>query len=157
MNKNIISGIAAISMGLIYSIQSYHLPKATIGNPWAPIYFPLGIGILMVVFGSILLIQGLAQRKSHQIDGERKRLSFTYTAKLITYTSAISLIYALIFEPFGYVLSTIFFMGAILSAVNGLKQWKINLIISIGFSLSIYIVFSKFLGIILPPIPFIEF
>lgn len=108
----------------------------------------------MTLFGVVLLIKGLIESKNQE--AAKNKLSFSYTAKLITYTSIVSIIYALLFERIGYVLSTILFMGAILFVVNQ-KQWKTNLIVSITFSLVIYTVFSKFLGISLPIMPYIEF
>ena len=159
MNKNLLSGLASTLLGLIYTIQAYQLPKASIGNEWAPIYFPLGLGVLMLLFGFILIILGLREVKSERGGAEKgkRKLEFTYTAKLITYVSILSILYALLFDRIGYLLSTIFFMGAILMVVNGLNKWKVNVLISVGFSLAIYILFSKLLGIILPPMPFIEF
>ena len=41
-------------LGVLYGIQAWHLPKALIGNPWAPVYFPLGLGILMTALGALL-------------------------------------------------------------------------------------------------------
>lgn len=155
MNKSALSGLIAFLLGVIYTYQSLQLPKATIGKAWAPIYFPLGLGILMTLFGLILLAQEIKRNGILKTNNEHKGIS--YTAKMIAYTSFISLIYAFLFDEIGYLLSTILFMGAMLNAINGLKKWRMNMIISISFALVIYITFSKFLGIILPPIPYIEF
>lgn len=158
MNRSVLTGIAAMILGSVYSYQSYQLPRATIGKEMAPLYFPLGLGLLMFIFGMILLIQAWSKggMKRDSVDRE-KSIGFSYTAKLITFTSVISIIYALLFDVIGYVFSTILFLGAILFVINGKTQWKVNMIVSISFSLSIYIVFSKFLGIILPKMPFIGF
>ncbi|GBF12486.1 tripartite tricarboxylate transporter TctB family protein [Tepidibacillus infernus] len=157
MNTTALTGIVSILIGIVYSIQSYQLPKATVGNAWAPIYFPLGLGVLMAIFGVVMLVQGLAKGKANNGEQKQGKMKMTYTAKLIAFTSVVSIIYALLFDRIGYVLSTIFFLGAILFVVNGVKQWKTNMIVSISFALGIYIVFSKFLGIILPKMPFIGF
>ncbi|MFV9510367.1 tripartite tricarboxylate transporter TctB family protein [Tepidibacillus sp. LV47] len=157
MNKSIITSIVAMVIGIVYSVQAYQLPRATVGSNMAPIYFPLGLGVFMFVFGMILFIRTVLKEGWKGKESITKEKGISYTAKLITFTSVVSIIYAFIFDLFGYVLSTIFFMGAILFVVNGKKQWKVNIIVSITFSLGIYIIFSKFLGIILPKIPFIEF
>uniref|UniRef100_UPI0033241479 tripartite tricarboxylate transporter TctB family protein n=1 Tax=Aminomonas paucivorans TaxID=81412 RepID=UPI0033241479 len=57
MRPNAWVGLAAVVLGVLYGIQAWHLPKALIGNPWAPVYFPLGLGILMTVLGALLLFQ----------------------------------------------------------------------------------------------------
>jgi len=45
MNSDVIIGIAGLTLGISYFIQSLNLPKAFIGNPW-------GTHLLPVVFGS---------------------------------------------------------------------------------------------------------
>jgi len=156
MSKTISTGLVALLFGIIYSFQAFQLPKATVGNALAPLYFPLGLGILMAIFGFILIVQDI-MKNGIVIKKTNKTAKISYTAKMITYTSVISILYALIFDKVGYVISTILFMAAILFAINGKKQWKINMIVSISFALIIYISFSKLLGIILPPIPYLEF
>ena len=155
MNKSTLSGLIAMLLGVIYTYQSLQLPKATIGKAWAPIYFPLGLGVLMTFFGLILFIQQVKKHGMTQQKNERKGI--THTAKMIIFTSIVSVIYAFIFDDFGYLLSTTLFMGAMLSAINGMNKWKMNIIISVSFALVIYVTFSKFLGIILPPMPYFEF
>ena len=158
MNRSVLTGIAAMILGSVYSYQSYQLPRATIGKEMAPLYFPLGLGLLMFIFGMILLIQAWSKGgMKRDAEDREESIGFSYTAKLITFTSVISILYALLFDVIGYVFSTILFLGAILFVINGKTQWKVNMIVSISFSLSIYIVFSKFLGIILPKMPFIGF
>ena len=47
------------------------------------------------------------------------------------------------------------FMISMLIIVNGKKKWKVNIIIALAFSVGIYIIFSKLLGISLPQIPYL--
>lgn len=159
MNRSALTGIIAMLLGVVYSYQAYHLPRATVGNVMAPVYFPLGLGVLMFIFGLAIFIQtwikaGIINGSSEQ---QGKKWAFSYTAKLITFTSFISILYAILFDIIGYVFSTILFLGAILFVINGVKQWKVNAIVSVTFALTIYIVFSKLLGIYLPRMPWIEF
>lgn len=156
MSISAISGIVSVILGVVYSIQAFNLPRASVGSPMAPILFPLGLGILMTVFGIVILAQDF---KKNGLKSKEKgaKEGFSYTAKMVTYTCVISILYALLFEPLGYVLSTIFFLEAILMVVNGKDKWKVNTIVSASFSLGIYLVFAKLLGISLPMIPLINF
>jgi len=63
MNPDIIVGIAGLVLGISYLIQSLSIPKAFIGNPWAPIYFPLSLGVLMTLCSIMLLFQALRQKR----------------------------------------------------------------------------------------------
>jgi putative tricarboxylic transport membrane protein len=77
------------------------------------------------------------------------------TNKMIVLTCLACIIYAILFNRIGYVLSTIVFLEAMLLLFNGKKKWKTNTIVAVVFSVFIYIVFSKLLGVILPVMPFI--
>ena len=158
MNYSALAGVVSVLVGIVYSIQSYNLPRAVIGKPMAPVIFPLGLGILMILFGSIQMLRSVRVGEFAFVSEMKgKKPELTYTAKIIAYTCFIAVIYALLFNRIGYVFSTVFFLGSLLFAVNGIQRWKTNLTVSIVFSLSIYILFSKVLGLILPRMPYIGF
>ncbi len=158
MNYSALAGVVSVLVGIVYSIQSYNLPRAVIGKPMAPVIFPLGLGILMILFGSIQILRSVRVGEFAFVSEMKgKKPELTYTAKIIAYTCFIAVIYALLFNRVGYVFSSVFFLGSLLFAVNGIQRWKTNLTVSIVFSLSIYILFSKVLGLILPRMPYIGF
>ncbi|TYP55417.1 hypothetical protein [Thermosediminibacter litoriperuensis] len=72
MRRDGIVGFFALILGLIYSIQAYIMPKASIGNPWAPVYFPLGVGVLMMIVGA-LIIAGDARKSDGVFQRIKKR------------------------------------------------------------------------------------
>lgn len=154
MNIGAITGLLAIIIGGIYSISAYNLPRATVGNPIAPILFPLGLGVTMFIFGIILFIKetknerGLAKEKR-----KNQKKSLSSSGKLVIITCLSSIIYALLFERIGYVLSTFLFMGLILFAINGKANWKTNVLVAVCFSVGIYFIFLKLLSIPLPALP----
>ncbi|AZO94861.1 tripartite tricarboxylate transporter TctB family protein [Halocella sp. SP3-1] len=154
MNIRVISGLLAIIIGCIYSILAYNLPRATVGNPIAPILFPLGLGVTMLIFGIILFIK--ESKKERGLTEEKRknqRKVILSSGKLVIITCLSSIIYALLFERIGYVLSTLLFMGLILFAINGKENWKINVLVAVCFSVGIYFIFLKLLGIPLPSLP----
>lgn len=136
--------------------MSITLPNASIGNPIEPKIFPLLLGIGTTICGIILtIIEGRKKTAGKETKKENGK-GLSHDSKLIIYTCVVALVYALLFEPIGYVLSTILFMGAMLFALNGKEKWKTNIIVSLGFSIGIYILFLKLLGIPLPVMPFIQ-
>ncbi len=150
-----LTGLVAVIFGLLYIYSIYTTPRANFGDPLDPLYFPYGIAFLFIFLGIILMIKGRVQPSIEAIksiineDGVKKR-----DRRRVLYTCLISIAYALVFEHLGYVLSTTIFMLAVLFLTNGVKKWKTNLSIALVFSLVIYILFSKLLGISLPPLPF---
>jgi putative tricarboxylic transport membrane protein len=156
VNTGSITGIIAMAFGVIYSILAYNMERPSIGNPLEPMLFPLILGIGVTICGIILFVQEVRKKEQKKVEKSSTKKGISYDTKLIIYTCAVSLIYALLFDEAGYVLSTTFFMGAMLFALNGKQQWKTNIAVALGFSISVYIVFSNFLAIPLPMMPFLE-
>ena len=75
---------------------------------------------------------------------------------MIAYTCVSGVIYALLFEHAGFVISTYLFMMAMLSLTNKKKNVQ-NAIVAVVFSVGIYLIFTRALGIPLPKMPFVGF
>lgn len=150
-----LTGLVFVVFGLIYGYFVHNTPKASFGNAMDPLYFPYGIAILFIFLGSILIIKGginpsiLAIKDFLYEDAIKKR-----DRRKVLYTCIISVAYALTFDYLGYVISTCLFMLAVLSLINGLASWKVNIAVSLIFSVFIYYLFAKLLGISLPSLPF---
>lgn len=159
LDFNGLIGLITLLFGIIYGIKAYLLPRATIGSPMAPSVYPLILAALLSVLGGLLLLTSdfkmtieslrILKEKSE----EKDRLSW----KMIGITCIASLIYAIIFNHLGYVISTFLFLKAILAITNGKEKWKINTVISLAFSIGVYIIFSKLLSVNLPPLPYFYF
>ncbi len=140
--------IFVIVVGIIFLIGTINLPKANLGNPNGPIYFPMGISILLLIFGIIYFLQEL---KNLDKDNEKIRQLFSgRVPKLIGWTIVFGVGYSLIFDIIGFLFSTILFLGALLFLINGVKKWKTNIIVTLAFSYVSWYSFSELLGVSLP-------
>ncbi|WP_281744282.1 tripartite tricarboxylate transporter TctB family protein [Thermanaerovibrio acidaminovorans] len=149
MRPNLLVGVVSVLIGATYTAQAFMLPKAMVGNPWAPLYFPIGLGLLMIALGTLLIV--LEVRKAVKGVDDYKRPKFTASSiKLIAGTSAACVTYALIFEDLGFIPSSLLFLGSLLSMINGLKAWKINGVITLGFTFGAWFTFVKIFQINLP-------
>lgn len=149
------SGIVTAVFGILYTILSFNIDRATVGNPNEPIIFPLILGILLIVLG-FGLYWGEHKKKvalGDKAEG-KKKFELTYQIKMIGYICIISVLYGFLFEKLGYVISTTLFMGALLFAFNGKKKWHVNIIVALVFSISIYYSFSSLLSVPLPKMIF---
>ena len=63
------------------------------------------------------------------------------------------IVYALLFEPLGFVLSS-FLVAGTLSTYYGNRNVLIGLVVSVGVPIGIYYVFTKLLTVSLPEFPF---
>jgi putative tricarboxylic transport membrane protein len=159
LNINILTGIVVTLVGVGYGLMAYTLPHSTVGNPIEPKVFPLIIAAGMTVLGIILTIREsrikAAKTKGINLNDWKKMLNLD--TRLIIFTCVMTILYALIFEHAGYVISTTVYMAALLFALNdGMKKWLTNILVAVGFSVGIYLLFSMALGIPLPMLPYFE-
>ncbi|WP_088006882.1 tripartite tricarboxylate transporter TctB family protein [Indiicoccus explosivorum] len=137
-----------VVLSIVFLLGTYNLPKAKLGNPDAPLYFPMGVSVLLLVFSVIYLFQEL--RRAHEDNEQIREMLSGRTPLLIGATIALGIGYALIFETVGFLFSTILFLGALLFIVNGRRKWITNIIVTITFSFVSWYAFSELLGVSLP-------
>ncbi|SOC41420.1 tripartite tricarboxylate transporter TctB family protein [Ureibacillus acetophenoni] len=140
--------VLMILISLTFLIGSFAIPKATLGNPNGPSYFPIGLSVLMLVLSIVYLFNELKTLKAFH-EGI-KDLMDKKTLRLIGFTIILGVIYANIFERVGFFVSTLLFLGVLLFYLNGMKKWLINIVVSISFSFITWYGFSQLLGVSLP-------
>jgi putative tricarboxylic transport membrane protein len=144
--------ITSIIFGLAYGVQAVGLPRAPIGNPMAPIYFPMGLAILMVFFGALLFF--FEARKGLNSDDKSKRPKFQFSGmKLILLVIALCLLYTVTFDRIGFVFSTMIFLMAMLTFINGRQRTVMNAVITLCYSLGVWYIFVNIFQIVLPASP----
>jgi putative tricarboxylic transport membrane protein len=149
-------GIVVALVGLIYSIAAYNLPRSTVGTPLSPSYFPLLLGGVMVVLGISLFLRSSMENTKESLNAlKNSSAKEKENSKLILLTVIICVLYAVLFDHLGYVISTFLFVDSMLYLTNK-KDMKKNAIISLIFSVLIFFIFSELLGIVLPPVPFLN-
>lgn len=151
MTVNLVSSIITIAVGLTYMIMAFNFPDATVGRPLEPKIFPIILGIALTILGLALLIEELIKNsKNKDTNKETIKLSFGNNGKKIAITVVNAIIYALLFNILGYILSTIIFLEIELMIFGGLKSWKVSTIVSVLFSIIAFLIFNTFLGLYLP-------
>lgn len=78
------------------------------------------------------------------------KICLTKTLARIGVTIILGIIYSLIFETVGFLISTILFLGLLLFYLNGRKKWLVNIAVTAGFSFITWYGFSQLLGVSLP-------
>ncbi|PMC33933.1 tripartite tricarboxylate transporter TctB family protein [Bacillus sp. UMB0899] len=140
--------IFLILLSCLFLAGSFNLPKANLGNPNGPLYFPIGLSCLLLIFSILYLFQELKT-----VNKENKKITLMLagrTPKLIGLTVLLGVGYAFIFEVIGFLFSTVLFLGALLFVVNGKQKWKVNVIVTVCFSFLSWYAFSVLLGVSLP-------
>lgn len=155
MNKKAKSGLGIAVLGITYTFGALALPRSPIGNPFAPIIYPLILGILLTLCGALQLAIGVMKQSKEQKKPNEK-FELTPVIKLIIISVVAAILYGILFDALGYVISTSLFMGTVLFSLNGKDKWKTNILVSIIFSVAVYLLFSNVLSIPLPRIPILN-
>ena len=142
--------------GIGYTVMAYSLPKAAIGDPMAAAYFPIMLGVGMTILGICLFVNEVRNQETAGPKTKKTGKGMAYDTKMIIFTCVVGVVYGLIFNMLGYVLSTFLFLGALLFALNGKEKWKSNIIVALSFSVVIYLIFQKLLQIPLPMMPVLQ-
>lgn len=137
--------VAVLTFGVIYTIAAWNLPRALVGNPFGPVYFPFGLGLLVTIIGFLMLLQSLKMR--HE---ERAPLKLGKSAFQILSTLALCVVYALMFNRLGFLFSSFVFLSVLLILLNGPRKWLMSLTISILYTVGIWYLFEKVFLINLP-------
>lgn len=154
MRSNAWVGLVSIVFGIVYSLQAINLPKAPIGNPMSPIYFPLGLSVLMTLFGAILFATEASKGLNSDDKSKRPKFHF-HSMKLIIIVIALCLLYTEMFDYIGFVFSTIVFLMTMLTCINTGKSKVVqNGIITLCFSIGMWYIFVNIFQISLPSSPF---
>lgn len=133
---------------IIYGVLIFNLPLASLGEPSLPKYFPGFVCAGIFIFSVLDLIK--VKQENYFENEDLKLMVDSKSVKLVLIILAICLGYTLTFEVLGYLLSTILFIGSLLFYLNGLKKWKMNIIVTVIVSFSTWYSFTELLGITLP-------
>ncbi len=152
MSLTIIPSLLCFVLGLVYTTATFMLPDASVGRAFEPKIFPMMLGIALIIMSLSLLVRELSALKGGKNE-EKIPLHKEPGFYKILLTCLFSAVYALIFDKVGYVISTVLFLEMELILFNGRQNWKVNTAVAVAFSLFIYIVFSKLLGVYLPLTP----
>lgn len=148
MFLRLITPVALILLSIGVFIGSLLIPKAQMGNPSAPMYFPLLISIILFIMSFIELLSEWKKRRESL--GILEQLRAGRSPRLILGSLILCILYSLVFEKVGFLFSTVLFLGIELSLVNGYKKWLTNGLVSIIFSLILWYGFTQLLGVSLP-------
>lgn len=136
---------AAFIIGVI------NLAPAELGNPYGPHYFPMGVAVLILLLSIVYLLRVFKERHlTHEEDEDIKNVFTRKTLMIIGSAIVFGLIYALIFEPLGYLLSTTLYLGALMFVINGKEKWLRSILSTLIFTFVSWYVFAEMLSISLP-------
>ena len=124
--------------GLIFSLIKHAQPKNVTALALDPYTLPSVVFAAMFILGICRLVVGLRMKDT----GEESMLLRVPLKSLLT--AVFIGIYVLLLEKVGFVITSFAFLWA------QMKNWKMMALISVVFSLGVYLLFSKVFSVMLP-------
>ena len=145
-----ILGVLTIAVSIFIIIASRSFP-ALPGVPYGPGMFPTIIAGCMIFGGVILIIKGLWNLKRTgwlTLEPWAKSLK-TYVTLTLIFT--VLLFYIFFSEKLGFLITSAIIIYTMLLWTRGRYKFFSSFIISVTFSVIIYLIFVKFMRVPLPP------
>jgi putative tricarboxylic transport membrane protein len=135
------TAVAVVAAGAVYLVGALRIEDAPTGNPWGARLMPVLVGIILVILGAVLLWQNRPpSAKTTRVWGGGKPLFIVV---------GIVILYALLFEPLGYLVTTAAGQLGLLAVYNP-GRLLFNVAIAVAFSAVSYVLFHTLLGVYLP-------
>jgi hypothetical protein len=139
-----LGGFLWVAVGIAICVESIRLGTGSVSTP-GPGLIPLGCGLLLSALGIALCIASYntntAPRNVYQ---GQMMISWQKVALALSYLVG----YALLLEILGFLLVTLFWVGA--NCRLGNMGWKKTLLISVTATLSCFLIFEYFLKVRFP-------
>jgi len=118
------------------------LEIGTFHNPGTG-FFPFLAGVVFAVLSLILLIQSLVAGEN--VEGILGKVRW----KNIILVLICLVVYAVVLEKLGFMISTIFFIGVVLRVIEK-KRWSLVVVVSVSATLVFWVIFQYWLQSQLP-------
>jgi len=138
-----VMGVAAVLVGLVAAAESLRLTEDTLTGGLGTRFLPLSLGLIIAVLGGAIALRPSRGRAAKAPAGAGGRLR-------ITATLAGLVLYALVFERLGFLISSSAFV-VLLLVFYGERRWPVVLAVAVGAAVATYAVFARWLGVPLPP------
>ena len=147
MSKNFISGLIAIVLGVIYLVTALSFPELSTKPKVGPEAFPLLVAVIMILSGAALCINDRRSGKADPVEWNFVKERDVWIK--IVLTMVMGVIYGLVLDSLGYLLTTAVFMFCATMLINKGRLVQ-NIIISLLFSSVTYGAFAVVLQLSLP-------
>ena len=154
LGRDGIAGLVGLAVSLVLLPLSFGLPKLPI-VPIGPGFYPAIVLAFMAVTSALLLLQDIvAQRQAAPpIPEEPKPAQPKRAYGLVLAAFVVVTAYIVVLPLLGFRISTVLFVAvfqAVLERPTTLRQWAIQLAIAAGTAAATYLVFERYLSVLLP-------
>jgi len=144
ISRDRVIGIILLLMAIAFAIGAWRLPEVAGDEGMGAKLYPVGLAAVLAVLSIILMV---ANAK-----GGGVKLSEKALAKGFPQIIGICILYVILLPILGFILCTI---GMMLTCfwLKGERKWWLNLVIAVGLTVGIYLLFSTLLNVPLQLMP----
>ncbi|MFG3591123.1 tripartite tricarboxylate transporter TctB family protein [Bradyrhizobium sp. RDI18] len=151
LGRDSVAGLIFLAVSLVLLVQSFGLPQLPL-VPVGPGFYPRIVLIFMAVTSAALIVQDLLARRAEPADvpapAQPQR-----AYGLVALAFVIVALYLVVLPLLGYRIATVLFVAALqatLERPTTWRQWAVLAAIAIGTSAVTYLVFERYLTVLLP-------
>jgi putative tricarboxylic transport membrane protein len=159
LRADFLLAVTVFIVAAIYLVVDAGLPTARIGDPLGPKAFPALVGGGLILSALLLVLETWSKRRALVESRAETRPEPRSTDEKHLYLVMIGMVawaglYYFVFETLGYLLATPIFLFGLLSYFNH-RKYLTNVLVALGFTAVVYLLFSILLGVPLPagPLP----
>jgi len=142
--KDFRGGLVWLVFGAVLCVESYRLNIGTLHNP-GPGFYPFVVGLTLLLFSFILLFSSIFLEK----EGFTEKTEEKSNKKNILLIVFLLLLYAIVYEYLGFIVSTLLFIICILKIIER-KRWLVAISFAIFTAAFSYVLFNLWLNANLP-------
>ncbi|HEV7407737.1 MAG TPA: tripartite tricarboxylate transporter TctB family protein [Bradyrhizobium sp.] len=145
-----IAGLVLLAISLVLLVQSFQLPSLPI-VPVGPGFYPAIVLSFMAAASALLVVQDVMKQRAPAEAGVSDAPRRNY--RLVVIAFAIVGAYVALLPLLGFRLATVLFVGtlqAVLDRPKSARQWVVLAAIALGTAAVSYIIFERYLLVLLP-------
>ena len=145
-----IAGLILLVVSLVLLVQSFQLPSLPI-VPVGPGFYPAIVLSFMAAASALLVVQDVIKHRApaEAVVSDAPRRNY----RLVVIAFAIVGAYVALLPLLGFRIATVLFVGALQAALDrpkSARQWAVLAAIALGTAAVSYIVFERYLLVLLP-------
>lgn len=143
-----IAAVVVVLGAAVVLVDAIRIASSGGFGPQQPGFFPLIVGIGLVVFGVAFLVRATAAPDRALLEQAAEEHARTHWRTLWAVIGAL-VVYAVLLEPLGYILATAVFF-VVVARLAGSRHLLRDVVVAVLFSAAVYFGFTELLGVRLP-------
>ena len=144
INRDRVIGIILLAMAIAFAIGAWNLPDAAGDDGRGAKYYPMGIAAVLAFLSIVLMV---ANSKAGGVKIKERALKEGFPQII-----GICFLYVVLLPWLGFIVCTV---GLMLTCfwLKGERKWWLNLIVAVGLTVGIYLLFATLLNVPLQVVP----